>query len=129
MKSKKKTIKNKSFYFEDYKESEILDDNKSHHIKISLNRVAFLFFIFISLLLVFSIKITYLSLSSGKNFYSNSQKNNVPNDRNIIVDRNGTILAANVTLYDIGVRPKLLNEKEKKKFINKTKNIISKTRH
>ncbi len=126
MKSKKKTIKNKSFYFEDYKESEILDDNKSHHIKISLNRVAFLFFIFISLLLVFSIKITYLSLSSGKNFYSNSQKNNVPNDRNIIVDRNGTILAANVTLYDIGVRPKLLNEKEKKNLLIKLRILFPK---
>ena len=63
MKNKKKAVKKKSFYFEDYNESEIIGDkNNSNNIKVSLNRATFLFFIFFSLTLIFSIKITYLSL-------------------------------------------------------------------
>ena len=53
--------KKKSFYFEDYTESEISEQNKPSGIKVSLNRVTFLSFIFFSLLLIFSIKIIYLS--------------------------------------------------------------------
>ena len=63
MKSKKK-----SFYFEDYTESELID-NKSNFVKVSINRVTFLSFIFFSLMLIFSIKIIYLSLSSEKSFF------------------------------------------------------------
>ena len=48
--------KKKSFYFEDYTESEISEQNKPSGIKVSLNRVTFLSFIFFSLLLIFSIK-------------------------------------------------------------------------
>ena len=70
MKNKgKKTFKKKSFYFEDYNEDEIFDNNqKSDSIKVSLNRVTFLFFIFFSLILIFSIKITYLSFAQEKVF-------------------------------------------------------------
>ena len=63
MKNKKKTIKKKSFYFEDYTETEIPDSNINFNIiKVLLNRVTFLSFIFFSLLLICSIKIIYLSL-------------------------------------------------------------------
>ena len=58
MKNKKKT-----FYFEDYNDYEFSDSKKNNKIKISLNRVAFLSFIFFSLILIFGIKIIYLSLS------------------------------------------------------------------
>ncbi len=66
--------KKKSFYFEDYTESELINNNKLNIVKVSLNRVAFLSFIFFSLLLIFSVKIIYLSLSSEKSFYSNNIK-------------------------------------------------------
>ena len=70
--------KKKSFYFEDYTESELYDENKfSDNIKISLNRVAFLFFIFVSLMLIFTIKLTYLSLSPDKNINTNTIKKNI----------------------------------------------------
>ena len=115
MKSKKKTIKKKSFYFEDYNESEILYNNTNFNIsKISLNRTTFLSFVFFILLLICSIKIIYLSLSPEKNFYSNNIKKDFVKDRRDIVDRNGSILATNVNLYDVGVRPKLLKKKKKK---------------
>ena len=114
-KKEKKDFKKKSFYFEDYNELDLFDKQKNFKaIKVSLNRVTFLFFIFLSLLLIFGIKITYLSLSSGKNFYNNNLKKNVIINRRDIVDRHGSILATNVTLYDVGVRPKLLNKNEKK---------------
>ena len=67
--------KKKSFYFEDYTESE-LTDNKSNTIKISINRVTFLSFIFFSLMVIFSIKVIYLSLSPEKILYSKNIKKN-----------------------------------------------------
>ena len=116
----KKNKNKKSFYFEDYTESEIIHNNKNFNIvKISLNRVAFLSFIFFSLILIFSIKIIYLSLSVEKNFYSNNIKKDFVKERRDIVDRNGSILATNVNLYDVGVRPKLLKKKEKKNLLIK----------
>ena len=61
---KLKNFKKKSYYFPDYDESEIIHDNiNNKKIKISLNKVTFLFFIFFSLIFFFSIKIVYLSLS------------------------------------------------------------------
>ena len=114
MKNKKTIIKNKSFYFEDYKDSEFTGNN--NEVKISLNRVTFLSFIFFSLILIFSIKIIYLSLSPEKIFFTNNNKNEFSKNRRDIVDRNGSVLATNVILYDVGVRPKLLSKKEKKKF-------------
>ena len=68
---------------------------------------------------IFSIKIIYLSLSSEKSFYSKNVKKDFLKKRRDIVDRNGSVLATNVTLYDVGVRPKLLKEKEKKNLLIK----------
>ena len=111
MKSKKK-----SFYFKDYTESELIDNNKSKIVKILLNRVTFLSFIFLSLVVIFSTKIIYLSLSPEKIFYVKNIKS-FSNDRRNIVDRNGSLIATNVVLYNVGVRPKLLKEIEKKNLI------------
>jgi len=111
--------KKKSFYFDDYAESELNDNNKSNIVKVSLNKVTFLSFIFFSLILIFGIKIIYLSLSSEKSFFSNNTKKEFVKKRRDIVDRNGSLMATNVVLYDVGVRPKLLKEKEKKNLLIK----------
>ena len=66
--------KKKSFYFHDYAASEFNHNNKTNIIKVSLNRVTFLSFIFFSLILIFGIKIIYLSLSPEKNFFNNNIK-------------------------------------------------------
>ena len=113
---RKKTIKKKSFYFEDYTESE-LTGNNNNFVKVSLNRVTFLFFIFFSLMFIFSVKITYLSLSPEKDIYSNNIKEKFEKKRRDIIDRNGSVLATNVNLYDVGIRPKLLKDNEKENFI------------
>jgi len=119
MKKREINNKKKSFYFEDYSESEFFEDNNRNNIKISKSRVTFLFFIFVSLILVFSIKIIFLSLSKEKNFYSNTVSNSLTKERRDIVDRNNSILATNVNLYDVGIRPKLLKEEDKKKLLIK----------
>ena len=65
-----KESKKKSFYFKDYTESDITVNNKDTKlVKVSLNRITFLSFIFFSLILIFSVKIIYLSLSPEKNFF------------------------------------------------------------
>ena len=68
-KTKKKT-KKKSFYFEDYTESETIIKNKNTKLaKVSLSGVTFLFLVFLNLIFIFSIKILYLSLHPEKNFF------------------------------------------------------------
>ena len=111
--------KKKSFYFEDYSETELNDNNKSKTVKVLLNRVTFLSIIFFSIILIFSIKIIYLSLSPEKSIYSKNIKKDFIKKRRDIVDRNGSVLATNVILYDVGVRPKLLEEKGKKNLVIK----------
>ena len=111
--------KKKSFYFDDYAESELNHNNKSNIIKVSLNKVTFLSLIFFSLIIIFGIKIIYLSLSPEKSFFSNNKKKEFIKTRRDIVDRNGSVMATNVILYDVGVRPKLLKEKEKKNLLIK----------
>ena len=122
--------KKKSFYFKEYTESKILEQNFKFNIaKVSLNRITFLSLIFLSILVICSIKIFYLSLSSEKKFYSKNIEKIFLNQRRDIVDRNGNILATNVNLYDVGIRPTLLVDKEKKKFTNKIKSFIPRFRY
>ena len=112
--------RNKSFYFEDYTESKILEKEVYFNIvKVSYSRITFLSFIFLSLVLTCSIKMIYLSLASDKFFYAQNVKNNFLKNRRDIVDRNGTLLATDVNLYDVGVRPKLLKDIEKKNLLIK----------
>ena len=113
-------MKKKSFYFEDYTESDLINNNNNFNIiKISLNRVTFLSFIFFSLILIFSIKIIYLSLAPENVFHNNNIRENFVKKRRNIVDRNDSVLTTNIILYDVGVRPKLLQEKEKKNLLIK----------
>ena len=120
---KKKDFKKKSFFFDDYNESEIIFSGKNINlVKISSSRVVFLFSIFLILIFIFSIKIIYLSLHSDKNFVFNNNNLIITKERRDVVDRNGIILARNINIYSAGVRPKLI--KNKKKFLLKIKLIF-----
>ena len=120
MKKYKKKSKKKSFYFEDYNESDFNYGKKNiNYVKISFSRINFLYLIFISLILIFSIKIVYISLTPGKKFLSNKSSSSYINKRRDIVDRNESLLATDVYLYDVGVRPKLLDKKDKKNLLIK----------
>jgi cell division protein FtsI (penicillin-binding protein 3) len=117
MKKKQKKIKNinqASFYFEDY-----LETNKKN--KFSKNadnfqdRIYLLFFFFLSLILIFSIKITHLSLSNVPTFNQAITSSNYNLTRRDIVDRNGILISRNVNSSHVAVIPKLI--KNKKNFI------------
>ncbi len=117
---KKKLKKNKtnqrSFYFEDY-----LETNKKNKILKNSNsfrdRIYLLFFFFFSLILIFSIKIIHISLNKQNIFYIDKQKKNFSLLRRDIVDRNGIIISRNINTYHAAVDPKLV--KDKKNFIIK----------
>jgi len=107
-------MKKKSFYFEDYTDYENNSEkNNTKSIKISSGRIVFLFFIFFSLITIFSIKIIYLSLFPGQNLTYIKTTENFYQERRDIIDRNGTILARNIDVYDAGIRPKLVKDKKK----------------
>ena len=109
----KKSNKKKSFFFKDYTEAEITSDQTVSFIKISLNRISFLFFIFFSLLLIFSVKIIYLSLLSDKVLISENINRAFIKERHDIVDKNGTIITRSIDIYDAGIRPNLIKDKKK----------------
>ncbi len=116
-KSKNNQIQNQtSFYFEDYLET----NKKTKYLKKSKNfqdRIYLLFFFFFSLILIFSIKITHISLSNKKNFSFQEQKNKFTLLRRDIVDRNGVIISRNIDTFHAAIDPKLV--KDKKNFLIK----------
>ena len=113
MKIKNRKSNQKSFFFEDYKESEIINEINGKRIKISLNRVTFLFFVFFSLILVSSTKIIYLSLNQDKKILLQKNKKDFEILRSDITDRDGTIIARNIIVYRAGIRPQFIKDKDK----------------
>ena len=113
MKIKKKKEKIKSFFFDDSEESDFFFDKKnSNEVRISSNKTAFLFFCFLGLIFIFSIKIIYLSLFTEKNILAKKINNATISNRADIMDRNGIVLARNINIYSAGVRPKLIRDKK-----------------
>ena len=110
-KDKKININQSSFYFEDY-----LNTNQKKktikNINISQDRVYLLFFLFFSLITIFSIKIIFVSLKSpeNKNYQNNYSQFTLL--RRDIVDRNGSLISRNVTSYHAAINPNLINDKE-----------------
>ena len=116
-KSKKnKNINQTSFYFEDY-----LETNKKNKILKKSNkfqdRIYILFFFFFSLIFIFSIKITHISLEKNNNFNLDRQTAKFTLTRRDIVDRNNVIISRNINTFHAAVDPKLV--KDKKNFIIK----------
>ena len=83
--------------------------NKNNLI-ISFNRVAFIFFIFILVLIIFSIKAFYLT---GKKLPQNNNVELKKEIRSNIVDRNNNILAKTILTRNIGINPNLVIDKQK----------------
>jgi cell division protein FtsI (penicillin-binding protein 3) len=119
MKKKQKKIKDvnqTSFYFEDYLETN-KKNKDSKKIDNLQDRIYLLFFFFISLIIIFSIKITHLSLSKSPTFNQVSSSPNFSLERRDIVDRNGILISRNINSSHVAVIPNLV--KNKKKFLIK----------
>jgi len=84
-------------------------ENKSNLI-ISFERIAFIFFLFFIIAIIFSLKVIFLSL---ENKVVTSKVSKKENFRSSIVDKKGNILAKTVTIVNIGINPNLVIDKEK----------------
>ncbi len=123
---KKKIKKNfnknqQSFFFVDYLSTNQKFRKEKDHL-IDEDRMYILFFSFFSLILVFSLKIIFISFqSSNYNTVKNHNYNFNP-IRNDIIDRNGILLSRNITAYHAAIKPSFI--KDKKKFLVKIKLVL-----
>ena len=85
---------------------------KLYKEKISFNRVAFIFFTLIFVSLIFSVKIFYYGSISNKDISKNKiiLKNSTRSD---ITDIHGNVLAKTVLTNNVGINPRLENNKKK----------------
>ena len=109
-KNKDLNLNQKSFYFEDY-----LDSNykKKRVLKsnISQDRIYLLFFLFFSLITIFSIKIIFVSLQNLNNYSLNNNSLNQKPLRRDIVDRNGVVISRNVKSFHAAINPRFIKSK------------------
>ena len=113
---KDSNINQSSFYFEDYLET----NKKKKILKSSSNfqdRIYLLFFFFFSLILIFTIKITHVSLNKKDIVNIENHQLKFSLLRRDIVDRNGVIISRNINTYHAAIDPKLV--KDKKNFLIK----------
>ena len=100
-----------SFYFEDFletrKKDKILKKNTISH-----DRIYLLFFLFFSLILIFSLRIIHVSLNKIDLFYHEKTSNNSSFVRRDIVDRNGILISRNIKFFHAAINPKLVNNKD-----------------
>ena len=83
---------------------------KKTNLNISFNRVAFIFFVFVIVSLIFSTKAIFLG--SLKKIIPS--KNLIESEfRSSIVDKNGNIIAKTVITHNVGIDPKLVIDKKK----------------
>ena len=106
-----------NFYFEDYQFSEDIIKSTESRIKISFNRVSFIFFIFVVVAFIFSLKIIYLASIDNENYFVNKSYTKLIKYRQNIIDRNGNIIAKSITVSSVAIRPDLVSD-EKKLLIN-----------
>ena len=123
MRKKRKKNKNlntnqSSFYFEDY-----LETNKKNKLSQKNNffqdRIYLLFFLFFSLIFIFSIRIIHVSLNTIEIFQNANTPNKFTLLRRDIVDRNGELISRNIRSFHAAVNPSLINNK--KNFLIKLK--------
>ena len=104
-------INQTSFYFEDY-----LETNKKNKILKKTNnfqdRIYLLFFLFFSLILIFSIKIIHISLNEKNILNVEEQKSRFSVLRRDIVDRNGIIISRSINTFHVAIDPKLVKDKK-----------------
>ena len=89
--------------------------NKSN-LNISFNRIAFIFFIFLMICSIYSIKVFYLGLLNS-NLEERKINQIKKNFRVDIVDNNNNIIAKTVNTLTVGINPNLIID-EKKLLIN-----------
>ena len=111
-KNKKINPNQKSFYFEDYLETN-QNQKKITKSPVSEDRIYILFFFFFFLLTIFSIKITFISIQPPQFLETRKNDLNFLPLRRDIVDRNGELISRNIKAYHAAVKPSLIKDKDK----------------
>ena len=103
--------KKEQLILENYENEFLFKKNKSN-LDIKFNRIAFIFFIFLLICSIYSIKVFYLGSISSKNKLS---KNLIikKNYRVDILDNKGNFLAKAVNTQTAGINPKAIIDKKK----------------
>ena len=113
-KSKNFNINQRSFFFEDY-----LETNQKQKIisksPISEDRIYILFFSFFCLITIFSFKIILISFQTPQFLEVKKNHQNFLPLRRDVVDRNGVLISRNIKAYHAAVKPNFI--KDKKKFL------------
>jgi len=100
---------NINLILEEY-ESEFFYNRTRSNLNISFNRIAFIFFIFLVISIIFSTKAIYLG-SLKKDKIANININ--IEFRSSIVDRNENLIAKTVVTQNVGINPNLVIDKKK----------------
>ena len=99
----------------DYENEFSYKANKSN-LNISFNRIAFIFFIFLMICSIYSIKVFYLGFLHSKQKIKNIDQVKT-NFRADIIDHDGNFMAKTVNTLTVGINPNLIIN-EKKLLIN-----------
>ena len=105
MNNPNETLKNSKQFNENF----VFEENKSY-LKISFERIAFIFFIFFILSIVFSSKAIFLSIKKNPEIQKIEKKENF---RSSILDNEGNIIAKSVPIINLGINPNLVIDKKK----------------
>ena len=100
-----------NIYLEEYENQFSYKKSKSN-LKIEFNRVAFIFFIFLIISIIYSIQLLHLG-SLKKNTEKKKSLIYKKNYRADIIDRNGNYLVKTVSSVDIGINPTEVIDKKK----------------
>ena len=85
------------------------EENRSN-LKISFERISFIFFIFFIITAIFASKTLYLGLKKTNQIQTTKEKEKF---RASIMDRDGNIIAKTVRVTNLGINPQQLIDKEK----------------
>ena len=105
MNNPNETLKNSKQFNENF----VFEENKSY-LNISFERIAFIFFIFFILSIVFSSKAIFLSIKKNPEIQKIEKKENF---RSSILDNEGNIIAKSVPIINLGINPNLVIDKKK----------------
>ena len=100
---------NKYLTIEEY-DSHFSYQTKKTNLNISFNRVAFIFFVFVIISIIFSTKAVFLGSLKKKITNKSLLESKF---RSSIVDKNGNIIAKTVVTHNVGIDPKLVIDRKK----------------
>ena len=101
---------NKSDLLIEEYESHFSYEAKKSNLNISFNRIAFIFFVFVIVSIIFSTKTIFLG-SLKKNVHNKNLS--VSEFRSSILDRNGNLIAKSIITNNVGINPNLVIDKKK----------------